>query len=384
MTENQPTYQWIYPTESRLGRTSPAVALDGTTYVGGNACRLHAISNQGRPKWKSRVEGMLGNSTVSVADDGVVYIASDTGRLYAFDPTEGELLWSTPKDWLVATSPAVTRDRTAIFGARKLRGHHAEEHRLIAVNPSGEVNWEVAVHGGASDAPAISSDGTIYCVTGHGDIYAITPSGKVEKRCRPGGRISSAPAIGKDGGLFAGTHDGGLYAMSPDMEILWKYRTGEIISYSSPSIAEDGTIYLGSWDHCLYALSKEGELKWSFTTGLYVSSSPAVATDGTIYFGSQDRYFYALFADGSLKWKLWTNSRVVSSPAITEDGVVLICTKNAVVAIGENNGGPARSGWPMLLGNARRNGRQGDPAVGVRRAPQDSELKMLNRVEAIR
>ncbi len=89
--------------------------------------------------------------------------------------------------------------------------------------------------------------------------------------------------------------------------------------------------------------------KWSFSTGLYVSSSPAVATDGTVYFGSQDRYFYALLADGSLKWKLWTDSPVVSSPAITEDGAVVICTKNRVIAIAENNGGPSRSGWQLVI-----------------------------------
>jgi hypothetical protein len=163
--------------------------------------------------------------------------------------------------------------------------------------------------------------------------------------------------------------------------VLWGMRSGRPRcpnAYSSPSIAEDGTIYLGSWDHCLYALSKEGELKWSFTTGLYVSSSPAFATDGTIYFGSQDRYFYALFADGSLKWKLWTDSPFVS------EGAVVICTKNGVIAIGENNGRPARSGWPMLLGNARRNGRQGDPAVVGRSTRRESELKTLNGVEAIR
>ena len=307
---------------------------------------------------------MLGNAAASVADDGIVYVASDTGRLYAFDPTEGVLLWSAPKDLLVTTAPAINHDGSAFFGARQLRSYNGEQDWLIAVNPSGEVNWEVAVHGGASDAPAISSDGMIYCVTVDGHIYAITLEGNVEKRCRPGGRISSAPAIGKGGRLFAGTHDGRVYAISPEMEILWKYRAAETVSHTAPSIAEDGTVYFGSWDHCLHALSEEGELKWSFPTGLYVSSSPAVAANGTVYFGSQDRYFYALLADGSLKWKLWTDSPVVSSPAITEHGAVVICTKNGVIAIGENNGGPARSGWSMLMGNARRNSRQGDPTQG--------------------
>jgi len=87
-------------------------------------------------------------------------------------------------------------------------------------------------------------------------------------------------------------------------------------------------------------------------------SSPAVAGDGTIYFGSQDYHYYSLQADGNLKWKLRTGSPVMPSPAITDEGDVVICTHNrSILALDEQNGGPAISGWSMLLGSARRNRR---------------------------
>jgi outer membrane protein assembly factor BamB len=85
MTENKPTYKWTYYIESRVGRASPAVSPDGTTYVGGNDCRLRAISMRGTLLWKRVVQGMLANATVSLADDGTIYVSSETGRLYLFD-----------------------------------------------------------------------------------------------------------------------------------------------------------------------------------------------------------------------------------------------------------------------------------------------------------
>ena len=364
MTENQSTYKWIYHTDSRVGRASPAVAADGTTYVGGNDCRLHAISSDGTLLWKRSVEGVLGNSIASVADDGTIYVSSETGRFYSFD-SGGRMLWVAPNDWLAVTSAAIACDGGAILGVRKLRGCDGTQDRLIAVNRLGQVVWEIAVHGGISDAPAICTSRAGYVGTGYGDIYKITCDGEVAHHCRPGGRISSALAVRADGVVLAATQDGCLYAISPEMEVLWRYQTGRIISHSSPAIAEDGTIYFGSWDHCLYALTESGELKWKFATGLYVSSSPAVAADGTIYFESQDRHFYALRQDGTLKWKLWTDSPVVSSPAITDEGVVLLCGRSRLMAIDERNGGPARSAWPMLLGSARRNGRQSGQRGGT-------------------
>src|SRR5581483_9344756 len=127
---------------------------------------------------------------------------------------------------------------------------------------------------------------------------------------------------------------------------------------SSPSIAADGTICVGCWDHCLHAISSEGLSKWKFHTERPVSSSAAIAADGTIYFSSQDAHCYALHPDGSLKWKLRTDSPMTSSPAITDAGDVVICNQNrSVLVLDEQNGGPASSAWPMLLGNARHNGR---------------------------
>lgn len=202
-------------------------------------------------------------------------------------------------------------------------------------------------------SPAVARNGTVYVGDQECLLYAISNEGRLVWRRRTTGRASGATAsITNDSAI-----DGCLYAVSPEMDVAWQFHTGAIIHQCSPAIAGDGTIYFGSWDHCLYALSSDGRLKWKFSTERPISSSPAVAADGTIYFGSQDRRYYALHPDSSLKWELRTDGPVMSSPAITDEGDVVVCTHNrSILALDEQNGGPAMSCWPMLLGGARRNG----------------------------
>jgi outer membrane protein assembly factor BamB len=370
MSDQQPLIKWSYQTRGRLGRASPAVAPEGTVYVGDHDCILYAISREGELVWNRKTAGRLGDATSSITDDGTVVISSETGRLYAFSPA-GDLLWSSNKDRLAITSPVSTSDGSIIIGARKHGSPSGQNDCVIALDSWGATIWEVSTQGEVGDTPAIAADGTIHFGTHRSYVYALNQNGVVKGRFRSNGRISSSPAITGEGLTLIGSHDGYLYAISPDMDLVWSYYTGELISHASPAIAADGTIYFGCQDHRLYALTPDGKLKWRFVTERPISSSPAVAADGTIYFWSQDKHCYALCPDGSLKWKLPTDSPATSSPAITEEGEVIICNQNrTVLALDEQNGGPAHSAWPMMLANVRRNGRMSGASPGRKRPGQ--------------
>jgi outer membrane protein assembly factor BamB len=356
----QPVIKWSYQTKGRLGRASPAIAADGTIYVGDQDRCLYAISPEGKLVWNRRIAGRLGDATGSVTDDGTVVIASVAGQLYAFDPS-GKLLWLSKETWAAVTSPVSTRDGLVIVGARKQDASSGQQDRVVAVDGWGNTVWEASVQGELGDAPAIAADGTIYFGTQRSYIYALSRHGLVKGRFRANGRILSSPSITREGLVLIGSNDGNLYALSPDMDLVWFLYTGEPINHASAALAGDGTIYFGCHDHRLYALTPGKKLKWRFVTERPISSSPAVAADGTIYFWSQDKNCYALRPDGSLKWKLLADTPATSSPAITEGGEVIICNQNRnVLALDEQNGGPATSTWPMMLANARRNGRVAD------------------------
>jgi outer membrane protein assembly factor BamB len=356
MTERQPACKWTYQTKGRLGRASPAVAQDGTVYVGDQDCLLYAISNEGRLVWKRKTAGRLNDSTASVTNDNAVLIASETGRLYAINAA-GDVLWGSNSDRFAVTSPVTAGDGSVILGARKHDEPSGQPDRLVVLDRWGNKTWELTTQGEVNEAPVIGSEGAIYFGTHKGYFYSVTPEGEVRRHHRLGARIASAPAITEDGLALIGAYDGCLYAISPEMKVAWRFHTREMIHQCSPAIAADEPIYFGSWDRCPYALSSDGRLKWKFATERPISSSPAVADDGAIYFGSQDRCYYAIHPDGGLKWELRTDGPVLSSPAITGGGDVVICANSrSVMALNEQNGGPAMSGWPMLLGGPRRNG----------------------------
>jgi len=96
--------------------------------------------------------------------------------------------------------------------------------------------------------------------------------------------------------------------------------------WSSPAIAADGTVYVGSLDHKVYALDgKTGTKKWGKRTGSYIERSAA---------------------------GIW------SSPTIGEDGTVCVGSEDGrIYALKTNNGGLAKSPWPMRGQNPQHTGR---------------------------
>lgn len=77
-------------------------------------------------------------SSPAVAADGTVYIGSVNGRLLAIDP-DGNLVWMVPVSGWFNESPALCADGTIVFGTWGNRVH--------AVNPDGSEKWLFATEG---------------------------------------------------------------------------------------------------------------------------------------------------------------------------------------------------------------------------------------------
>src|SRR5690606_8665135 len=85
--------RWTYEADDDVFfLSSPAVALDGTIYVGGENGILYAIDDDGRLRWTFRTGDRI-RSSPSIATDGTIYVGSYDGRLHAVDPEGGER-WS--------------------------------------------------------------------------------------------------------------------------------------------------------------------------------------------------------------------------------------------------------------------------------------------------
>ena len=287
--------KWVFQTSS-YSCSSPAIAADGTIYVGSWDDNLYAVNPDGTEKWAFKT-GRVVNSSPAIAADGTIYVGSRNSNLYAVNP-DGTEKWAFKTREDVDSSPAIAADGTIYVGSR--------DNNLYAVNPDGTEKWVFETGGDVASSPAIAADGTIYVGSWDVNLYAVNPDGTEKWAFKTGSGVCSSPAIAADGTIYVGSWDDNLYAVNPDGTEKWAFKTRDSIDDSSPAIAADGTIYVGSLDDNLYAVNPDGTLEWFFRAGGDMNSSPAIAADGTIYVGSWDGNLYAILDDsGGLADSKW-------------------------------------------------------------------------------
>lgn len=326
--------KWSYNAMAVL-YSSPAIAADGTVYVGSSNNKLNAINPDGSLKWIYTTWGNVPSSP-AIGWDGTVFVGSEDKWLYAINP-DGSLKWTFGTGSLVQSSPSIGLDGTVYVGSW--------DGKLYAVNPDGSLKWAFSTTGTFYSSPAVGLDGTVYAGNWDDKLYAINPDGSLKWAYTTLNGIYSSPAIGADGAIFVGSDDNNIYALNPDGSLRWTYFTGTQI-HSSPAIGADGVVYIGSRDY-LHAINPDGSRRWRFATAGWVYSSPALGADGTAYVGCQDNNVYAINPDGSLKWSYTTGSSVESSPAIGADGTVYVGSYDGkLYAFGPS--APGRGDWWMF------------------------------------
>jgi outer membrane protein assembly factor BamB len=248
------------PIEDVGGFLSPTLGPDGTIYVSDFDFRVLAVHPDGTVKWSRSTYGEVWGSP-ALAFDGTVYVGIDdpdpTGAcgqcLMAINP-DGSIKWTD-----VATrniqgpSPAVGSDGTVYVGT-------AGFGALFAINPDGTVKWESP--GGSQSSPSIGPDGTIYAAGGVG-MEAFYPNGTLRWAFPTGSSVPTDATVDSNGVVYFGS-DASLYAVSPNGALLWKFAVTPLAacaslgctsaSISDPAIGPGGTIFVGSGDGNLYAI----------------------------------------------------------------------------------------------------------------------------------
>src|SRR4051794_36091139 len=78
------TLLWSYSTGGSIA-SSPALAADGTIYVGSSDGNLYALNTNGTVRWQYPTGGEV-RSSPSVAPDGTIYVGSFDQMLHAVNP----------------------------------------------------------------------------------------------------------------------------------------------------------------------------------------------------------------------------------------------------------------------------------------------------------
>lgn len=330
-------------------QSSPAVAADGTIYIGSDNGELTAIRPDGTKAWSFPCAGTLAASP-AIGPSGTIFVAS-TGRIvYALNP-DGSLLWLDSPGGPVAASPAITQDGNVIvatvFG------------QLLLLDALGARKWIYEAEANIVSSPVVAQDGMIYFGDQNGVFHAVTPEGNRAWTLNLGGKINASPALGANGVIYVGSSTGEFHALTPTGGKAWSVTVEDGIR-GSAVVSEQGHIYFGSDDRHLHALDESGKPLWSFATGYWVRGTPVLGADHSIYFGSYDNKVYALDALGNLLWSQNTSGYVSSSGALNDQGMLLIGSWDGSFMAIQANAPLATGAWPKFRGNLQNQGKQND------------------------
>jgi outer membrane protein assembly factor BamB len=341
--------KWAFTTGGYI-ESAPAIASDGTIYLGSHDKKVYAVNTGGTKKWELTVSGYIYGSPV-IGANGNLYIGDSDGKVYAIN-SSGTKIWEFLTGGVIHSAPTVGVDGTIYAGSR--------DNKVYALNPDGTKKWEFLTDGEVSPAPTVGADGTIYAGSNDGKLYALNADGTKKWDFTTGGIIHSSAAIGYDGTIYVGSGNGKFYALNSDGTKKWEFTTLNTVVLSSPAIGSDGTIYVGSDDYRLYAINPSGTKKWDFYAGERISrTSPAVGADGVIYIGSKSNKFYAINPDGTKKWEFQMENYIYSSPNIASDGTIYIGSpEGKLYAIKSESLGLAKSPWPKFMGNNQNTGQE--------------------------
>jgi len=316
---------WKFEFDGRV-ETSPAIGSDGIIYVGGSygelTWYLFAIYPNGTLKWRYRTDGLIWDCCPAIAEDGTIYIGSWDDCLHAVNP-DGTRKWRFDSGGAISSSPAIGQDGTIYFGT--MRGF--DKGDVIAVYPNGTEKWRYKTGYYILSDPAIGDDGTVYIGSSDDYLYALYPNGTLRWRYKTGDWVRGPPSIADDGTIYFGSWDHHIYALYPNGTLRWKTEYG-YGSDTNPSIGLDGTIYVASASKLIAINQYNGEFLWEFNLGgNSLRSSPAICADGIIYIGIDGGEIVAVNSDGTEHWRQKiSNARADSSPAIGSDGTIYICS----------------------------------------------------------
>jgi outer membrane protein assembly factor BamB/subtilisin family serine protease len=339
---------WQFPTGDEV-TSSPAVASDGTVYVGSLDGFVYAVNPSGTEKWEHALTDSIDLASPAVGADGTVYIGCNDQNLYALNGATGTQKWAFLATTAISATPAIASDATVYL---------RDDTTLYALTgATGVKKWSFPLSGATYASPAIATDGTVYVGASGGAFYAINPDGTQKWRFTANDDIYTSPAVAGDGTIYFGTLSGNLYALNPGGTQKWVTTlSGSPGFSSSPAVGSDGTIYFGAYDHKLHAVGSNGVEKWTFTAGNDIrASSPVIGADGTIYFGDYDNQAYAVSSAGALV-RTYSTADIIRSSPIIAGGHLYFGSSDAKLYAFTINQNAAASAWPMFHQNISHTG----------------------------
>ena len=355
--------KWAFDTGARVA-TVPAVAGDGTLFVGNEAGAVYAIDKSGGLVGVRPPDGQAITGSPVIGADGLVVVGAADGTLYGFARTNGGpnspwpmLGGNASRSGALPPSPSgppqiTTRMtdlsvapgsnaviRVTVIGAEPLQYQWFRNDVPLTdgLNLSGTQSAVLRID------DAAQADSADYSVTISNLVGSIThppvrlnvlpgsiPPGTTLWSATLGGNIVSSPALGSDGTVYVTTSDGSngedssLRAFASTGGLKWKLTLGTPL-WGSPLVGPNGIVYQGTmWpSNSVLAVTPDGKKLWELPVGNSVGTRLALGHDGNIYVTPNARGLIALGPEGTIRWEFQsTNRSFATPPSIGADGTI--------------------------------------------------------------
>lgn len=165
-------------TVSAFIRSSPAISADGTrvfVHSGGDGAVYALEAATGETMWRFQAGGPTYganfDSSPAIAADGTVYVGSFDGQnggalVFALDGATGAMRWNFSTGLMVEASPTIGADGTVYIGG--------DDFRLYALDGvTGKLLWDYRTGDYINSGVAIGCDGTIFVGSNDHNLYAF-------------------------------------------------------------------------------------------------------------------------------------------------------------------------------------------------------------------
>jgi outer membrane protein assembly factor BamB len=368
-----PSINWSTDFVSGNLFVSPSISIgsDGTLYLGSNDGYVYAYKTpQTTPKWYNRVNNTdrvpytSPNSmytTPAIAPDGTIYIGSNEGYLFALDPSGGQLKWKYNAGYPLQSSPILDMSGSIYFGAG---------NKVYAIGDGefeGYPKWltPFATNANVNSSPALGTNGYLYFGSDDGYVYSVDSfTGSLiwsfDASGNTGGvhPIYTSASIDSSDNVIIGTGsymNGVLYYLdgltgipiwSNDYSVITNTLTGPF--YNTVAINGD-TIYLSTIAY-VYAIDRlTGTKKWYYYNTNCYYTSPVIDANGKLIFASikaktiggfnkNGGILHSLTDNGSSFTENWAiqvcSPGRLAPPVLGDDGTIYISgTSNKIYAI---------------------------------------------------
>ncbi len=251
------TQQWQYDHADWIG-SSPAVAGKfGVICIGlefglfrkrGGIAAIDIAT--GVERWNAPHAALTHGSPLYIESEDIVVIGDNDGVVYAYRASDGELLWRTPCDSDIKTTPAYDAKRKQIL-CGTIKG------TLYALSVHNGSPMRAFSTAGFYSIPLVIDD-VAYVASLDKHLYALDlVSWKPRWEFRTNGRIFASPRLFDDS-VWIGSNDGRLYEIDPKTGTLIRFfQTTERILNAVEYDASSKKIYIPTSSNGMYCISKK-------------------------------------------------------------------------------------------------------------------------------